>query len=203
MLDESEFECTLKILLLGGSAVGKSNFISRFVSNEFSEKHLSTSGLELKSSEIITDDKKKIKVHLWDTAGQEKYKSVTKSLFCKVQGVIAMFDLTNEDSFEQAKYWIKVLKEERGQIPTILVGSKFDLTDLIIISEEEIKNYAENETLEFMMVSSKTDYNVKNAVKMICEKVLTSLDNYEINESFSDFIQLSKKKKKKKQCCKK
>ena len=202
MTDDSQFECTLKLLVLGGSSVGKSNFIHRFITNEFSEHHISSSGLELKSSEI-TIKNKRIRIQLWDTAGQEKYKSITKSLFVKVQGIIAMFDLTNEDSFNQAKFWIKSIREECGsRMPLILLGNKSDLEDSIIVSEKEIKEYTDKEKIPYIMTSSKTNLNIKKAVSDLCENILDyKEDKEEMTSSFSlDSVLIDSEKKKK--CCK-
>ena len=202
MLDDSQFECTLKLLVLGGSSVGKSNFIHRFITNEFSEHHISSSGLELKSSDIIIKNKR-IRIQLWDTAGQEKYKSITKSLFVKVQGIIAMFDLTKEESFKQIKFWIKIIREECGpRMPLILLGNKSDLENLIIISEKEIMDYVNKEKIHYIMTSSKTNLNIRKAVIDLCEEVLECNEaREELNSSFSlDSVLIEDEKKKK--CCK-
>ena len=201
MLDDSQFDCTLKLLVLGGSSVGKSNFIHRFITNQFSENHISSSGLELKSSDI-TIKNKRIRVQLWDTAGQEKYKSITKSLFVKVQGIIAMFDLTKEESFKQIKFWIKIIREECGpRMPLILLGNKSDLENLIIISEKEIMDYVNKEKIHYIMTSSKTNLNIRKAVIDLCENVLEYKDNREeMTYSFSlDSVMIDEKKK---NCCK-
>ena len=202
MEDIAEFEYSLKLLLLGDSCVGKSNFIFRFINNEFNGHHLSSSGIELKSTELIIDNKK-LHLQLWDTAGQEKFKSVTKSLFMQVQGFIAMFDLTKEESFINIKSWIKSIKEECGShIPILLVGNKNDLKDLRIISDEEIKEFTDKENLKYIETSSKTGDNVKKAINIICKQIseLEIYDNDIRESSFSlDSIKLINKKKK--ICC--
>ena len=202
MEDIAEFEYSLKLLLLGDSCVGKSNFIFRFINNEFNGHHLSSSGIELKSTELIIDNKK-LHLQLWDTAGQEKFKSVTKSLFMQVQGFIAMFDLTKEESFINIKSWIKSIKDECGShIPILLVGNKNDLKDLRIISDEEIKEFTDKENLKYIETSSKTGDNVKKAINIICKQIseLEIYDNDIRESSFSlDSIKLINKKKK--ICC--
>ena len=185
LYDESEYEYTLKLLILGGSSVGKSNFICRFIENKFCDYHIASTGLELKTSEISINNKK-IRVQLWDTVGQDKYKSITKSLFPKVQGIIAMFDLTNEDSFEKIKSWIKLIKEENGnRTPIILVGNKADLEDLIIISENEINKYVNKQQIPYIMTSSKTNLNVQKAVNIICQEVLSLYKEDKLDCSFN------------------
>ena len=202
MEDIAEFEYSLKLLLLGDSCVGKSNFIFRFINNEFNGHHLSSSGIELKSTELIIDNKK-LHLQLWDTAGQEKFKSVTKSLFMQVQGFIAMFDLTKEESFINIKSWIKSIKEECGShIPILLVGNKNDLKDLRIISDEEIKEFINKENLKYIETSSKTGDNVKKAINIICKQI-SELEIYEngIGESSFSLDSIKLINKKKKICC--
>ena len=193
----AKYENSIKLLLLGDSCVGKSNFIYRFINNEFNGQHLSSSGIELKNGEI-TINNKKLHLQLWDTAGQKKFKDVTKSLFSKVQGFIAMFDLTNTQSFINVKSWIKLIKEECGNnFPILIVGNKNDLKNLREVSEEDIKNFCDEENLEFIETSSKTGDNVKKAIKMICKQIGEKEDeSFNRHFSFSlDSIKASKKSK--------
>ena len=199
----SIYENSIKLLLLGDSCVGKSNFIYRYINNEFNGQHLSSSGIELKNGEI-TIDNKKMYLQLWDTAGQEKFKSITKSLFSKVQGFIAMFDLTKIESFLNVKSWIKIIKEECGKhSPILLVGNKNDLKNLRKVSEEDIKIFCDEENLEFIETSSKTGDNIKKAIKMICKQICEKEDeSFNRNFSFSLDSIKSSKKRKMLQCCK-
>ena len=208
MLDDSQFDCTIKLLVLGGSSVGKSNFIHRFITNKFSENHISSSGLELKSSEI-TIKNKRIRVQLWDTAGQEKYKSLTKSLFVKVQGIIAMFDLTNEDSFNQAKFWIKSIREECGsRMPLILLGNKSDLEEQREVSKEEGQQKAELYKLAFMETSALNGNNIEKAFTELVNDVYknhhNSIENdakIDLNDKGVDLNDAKENNEEKKKCC--
>ena len=202
---EAQYDYSIKLLLLGDTCVGKSNFIFWFIKHEFNGQHFTSSAIELKNTEIIIDNNK-IQLQLWDTAGQEKYKSVTKSLFNKVQGFIAMFDLTKAETFFNVKTWVRSIKEECGHhTPILLVGNKNDLRDLKnlpIISNEEIQNFCDEENLKYIETSSKTGENINKAIIMICEKILEKKDEtLELNFSFSlDSSKLQKKRKKYK-CC--
>ena len=200
----AEFEYSIKLLLLGDSCVGKSNFIYRFINNEFKGQHLTSSGIELKSTELIINNKK-LHLQLWDTAGQEKYRSVTKTLFSKVQGFIAMFDLTKEETFIDIKAWIELIKEECGNhIPILLVGNKSDLKDQQFIPEEMIKKYTEDQNLEYIQTSSKTGDNIKKAINMICKQISEKTeDETSFNRAFSFSLDSSQhiKKRKKFLCC--
>ena len=199
-----EYEYSLKLLLLGDSCVGKSNFIFWFINHEFNGQHFTSSGIELKNTELVID-KNKIQLQIWDTAGQEKYKAVTKSLFSKVQGFIAIFDLTKEETFINIKTWITLIKAECGHhTPILLVGNKNDLKDLRDISDEDIKKYCDEEKLEFIKTSSKTGENINKAINMICEKILEEKDEtLEKNFSFTLDSSIHSEKRKKYKCCQK
>ena len=199
----AKYENSIKLLLLGDSCVGKSNFIFRFFNNKFKGQHLSSAGIELKNS-VLTINNKKLHLQIWDTAGQEKYKTVTKSLFSKVQGFIVMFDLTKLQTFENVKKWIKLIKEECGNYaPILLVGNKNDIKHLRNISEVEIKKLTKEEELDYIETSSKTGENVRKAINMICSDI-TDKNTLTNHFSFSlDSSKSSKSRRKKAQssCC--
>ena len=104
---DSDFEFPLKVIVIGDTCVGKTNFIFRFVENRFSLNYVSTVGFDYRSKIItLPKSKKKVKLQIWDTAGQERYNAVNKNLFQKVQGVIIMYDITNRASFENINKWL-------------------------------------------------------------------------------------------------
>jgi len=191
------YENTLKILIVGDSCVGKSNFIFRYIKNEYSGKHFTSTGAELKNTAVVVGSNK-FRLQIWDTAGQKKYESITKSLFSKMQGFIVMFDITNEESYIGAKSWIKSIKEENGKnSPIILIGNKSDLEDKRLISFEEITKYANEANLQYIETSSKTGNNINKSINIICKLILENKENstsFSIN--YSDHI-----RKKKKTCC--
>ena len=199
MEEESDIDYTLKLLIVGDSTVGKTNFIYRFIENKFNQNYIATSGIELKTVKIEIN-KSKIRVQLWDTAGQEKYKAVTKNLFLKVQGTLIMFDITNDNSFNNAKKWVSSIKEECGkQMQMILVGNKSDLKDERIVKREEASKYAEAEKIEYIETSSKTGDNIQNSINLICQKIL---ENTEFDKDFSFTLEQTFVNKKTK-CCEK
>ena len=174
MVEESEFEYTIKLLILGDSNVGKTNFIYRFIENKFSQNYMATTGIDLKTSNIELNGKK-IRVQLWDTAGQEKYRAITKNLFLKVQGFLALYDITNEDSFVNLKSWVKLIKEECGNhMPILIVGNKSDLYKMRAVEKNAAIAYAKEEKVEYIESSSKSGDNINEAISLIAEKVLES-----------------------------
>ena len=197
--DKNDLECdySFKILLVGDSSVGKSNFILRLIKNQFSPSHVSTSGMELKTTEILLD-KVKIRVQLWDTAGQEKYRAITKSLFTKVQGILTLYDISNEDSFKNLKNWVKMIKEECNNVQLLMIGNKNDLEDERIISTEEATEYAKSQKMGYIETSSKTGENVNKAIEIMCKKILK---NNSVRSNYSFSLDYKKAKKQKRKCC--
>lgn len=202
-IPEVQSQFTLKIILIGNSQVGKSAFIHRFIFGSFLDLPVSSSVLDTKTKDMKIDSKL-IRVNIWDTAGQVKYKSVTKNVFNGVHGVIALFDITNEDSFNGVKNWVKTAKEICVKhCGFVLVGNKLDLKNERIISKEEAEEYAKKEKMEYYEASSKNDENVDEIVFGLCKKIIDNkkLLNGDESGSFSLSIEKSGHKPPKRSCC--
>ena len=196
---DSDFDYTIKILVVGDSTVGKTNFIRMFIENKFNQNYMTTSGIDLKTSSIEIKNKK-IRVQLWDTAGQEKYKAITKNLFLKVQAALIVYDITNEETFNNLKTWVRSIKEECGkQIQMLIIGNKNDLNEERVVDKNIAMEYAKEEKIDYLETSSKTGDNIQKAITLLCEKVL---ENTEFTNDFSftlDATAISQKNKSK--CC--
>ena len=199
MTSEKEYEFIIKILIIGDSTVGKTNFVYKFSEDKFSENYFASTGIELKTTSIQIDGKS-IKIQLWDTAGQEKYRAMIKNLYLKSQGIIILFDITNETSFINLKNWMSQIKESCGEdIPILLVGNKIDLEDNRVINKERAMEYANNENIEYIEVSSKTGENINKALTSLLQKILKRADS---NSNFSFTLDAGTvKKKTKHNCC--
>jgi small GTP-binding protein len=167
---------TLKLLIAGDSSVGKTNFIMRFVNNEFNSSYMTTSGIDLKTKDIEVKNKK-IRVQIWDTAGQVKYRAITRNLFLKVMGAILIYDITNEKSYNNLKEWMKLIREECGKhMQIIMVGNKCDLDSERKINQDEVMNYAREENIEYIETSCKTGENIEKAV--LCSEYTNLAGNF-------------------------
>ena len=173
----------IKILIVGDPGVGKSNFIYRYTKDKFSVNKLSTVGFESNIKEIEITEKKVI-VQLWDSAGQEKYKSITKNLFTRVQGIIILYDITNKNSFINIQNWVKLIKETNDSIPYVLAGNKCDLTNQRAVEEEEAIKFSKENNINFMETSAKQDINIIDCVNSFVQKIVTS-ENFIRNISFA------------------
>ena len=199
MIINENFDYILRLLIVGDSTVGKTNFIMRFINDKFNESYMTTSGIDLKTKDIEIKNKN-IRIQIWDTAGQEKYRAITRNLFLKVLGVLIIYDITNEKSYNNLKTWVQLIREDCGShMQIIIVGNKCDLDSERKINQEEVLKYARKEKIEYIETSCKTGENVQKAVKTICEKILENNDlSSDISFTLSSSSLLPPKKKK---CC--
>ena len=171
--EESKNEETIKIIILGDSKVGKTSFIIRFTKNKFDETYLATIGVDYKDR-IINIENKLYKLLFYDTAGEEKYKSIPKNYIKNMQGIILMYDITDKLSFESIINWISDVKEIKGDnFPMILVGNKIDLNESREVTEEMGYELAEKIQIEFFETSNKDGTNIQEAGLEIVYKILS------------------------------
>ena len=199
----SDFEFQIKLVIIGDTGVGKTNFIFQFTEGRFSSLHVTTVGFDYKSKIIkLPKSKRNVKLQIWDTAGQERYMAINKSLFQKVQGIILMYDLTNRDSFEHVTNWLNLIKQTVTSKTVILVANKLDLEEeKRIVSVEEGEKIAKDNNILFFEGSGSSGQNVDKIFTAISETIYTDL-MYENNEREESLILKRKKlKKEKKSCC--
>lgn len=175
---ESDFEYSIKLLIMGNSAVGKSNFIFRLINNQFSAMHFATIGFDVRSLIIDIEDKR-VKVQIWDTAGQERYKSLSKNLFTRAQGIIIMYDITSRESFTSIENWLLFINDSCCDLPLILLGNKFDLEDQRQVSKEEGEKFAKENNINFLEVSAKDGINIKESIYSIAKDILNNKNKKE------------------------
>ena len=198
-MDENS-DITLKLLIVGGSGVGKTNFLNMFLNNKFNQNYFSSTGIDLQNK-IMNIKNKKVRIQIWDTAGQEKYKSITKNLFLKVMGALVLYDITNEESFTKLKEWVELIIEECGRhIKILIIGNKSDLESQRAIDKEDAMKYANEEKVQYIECSSKTGENVEKAIIVLSEKILESTEISMDSSLMLDSTLLSSNIKKRK-CC--
>ncbi|CAG7787095.1 unnamed protein product [Allacma fusca] len=195
---------TFKVILAGDAAVGKTTFIERVCNGVFVSNLSSTIGVDFRVKTIELDDKC-IALQLWDTAGQERFRSLTKSYFRRADGVILMYDVTNERTFVSIRQWIQNVEESAGKkIPIILCGNKIDLREELYkgatcVNKEDGKKLARQCGAFFIETSPKTGYNVDTAL-LLLGREMSSMEDAELLNSMS-LVKEDEGTVKKKNCC--
>ena len=146
---------SFNIGILGGFRVGKTSLINSYLSNQFQDNYPSTIGNEIVSDKMKIDGKE-YNLKIFDTSGQERFKSISCSVIKKSQIIIIVYDITNHITFEELKDWVKIVDENRNHDCIIgLVGNKIDLFENIEVSQEEIKEFANLNNYKYFETSAK------------------------------------------------
>ncbi|PIA24918.1 hypothetical protein AQUCO_14200005v1 [Aquilegia coerulea] len=184
MADDSfdeECDYLFKAVLIGDSAVGKSNLLSRFARDEFRLDSKPTIGVEFAYRNIKVGDKL-IKAQIWDTAGQERFRAITSSYYRGALGAMLVYDITRRATFDNLKKWLEELRHfGDSDIVIVVVGNKFDLEQKREVSEEEGRKFAEKELVCFIETSAMENFNVEEAFLQMITQIhkITSQKNLE------------------------
>ena len=183
--EESSYELLYKVIIIGDTAVGKSNILSRYVKDEFSSNSKSTVGVEL-GIKFLKIKNTKTKIQIWDTAGQERYRAITSSYFKGSNGCFIVYDITNEASFNNIENWYEQIQKETSKdIPILLVGNKCDLEDERKVPIEKGKEKAQNLNCAFFETSALKKINIdeifEELVNNIYEKTGGNKNDDDIN----------------------
>ena len=173
MTDNNVLSC--KIVLLGESGVGKTCIISRYINQVFEGNTISTNGASYAAKTLHFDDyDKSLKVEIWDTAGQEQYRSLTKIFYKDATAAILVYDITRKKSFDEIKnYWYKQLLDcAPSDIVVGLAGNKADLFDREQVSEEEAKEFAKEIKAIFRPTSAMTASGIDELFSAVGKKIL-------------------------------
>nr|XP_043634563.1 ras-related protein RABA6a-like [Erigeron canadensis] len=187
-LDEDECDYLFKTVLIGDSAVGKSNLLSRFAKDEFYLDSKPTIGVEFAYRNAKVGDKI-IKAQIWDTAGQERFRAITSSYYRGALGAMLVYDITRQGTFENLKKWLHELREFGNRdMVIVLVGNKSDLDDLREVGVEDGQKLAQLENLCFMETSAKENLNVEDAFLQMITKIyeIASLKSLEAKKNESN-----------------
>lgn len=159
-----------KLLLIGEQAVGKSSLMNRYVNNVFEMNIMGTAGLDLKKK-IVEINGEKIKVFIFDTAGQERFRSIAKNQYKKADAIIVIYDVTDRKSFE-LDHWLKSIQAElESGTEGLLIGNKIDLTTSRVVSEKEGQELANQYKIPFIETSAKESLNVKDAFLKVIQSI--------------------------------
>lgn len=162
-----KIDYVLKVVLIGDSAVGKSQLLARFARNEFNVDSKATIGVEFQTRTLLID-RKTVKAQIWDTAGQERYRAVTSAYYRGAVGAMLVYDITKRQSFDHLSRWLDELRDHTDKnIVIMLVGNKSDLGTLRAVTLDDAKQFAQREGLFFMETSALEAINVETAFTTI------------------------------------
>jgi len=206
--DDQKIKLSLKILLIGDSQVGKTSLLLKYTEHVFPEEHIATIGVEYKDKFIVKDNYN-IRLQIWDTAGQERFHSITKNIYRNANGVLFVYDITNQESFNNIKNWIKDLQNVGNDIKGVIIGNKLDLEQKRDVSKEDLEEIGKKNQMPFLETSAKQNINVNEGFDLLVNELLKGKNENQIVEMFSrktrsDLSISSKstaKKQKKGGCC--
>jgi small GTP-binding protein len=208
--DYPQYDLSFKLIFIGDSGVGKSCLTTKAVKNNFEEFYQATVGFEFLTFNMKVNDKV-VKLQIWDTCGQEIYKSLISNFYRNSSLACLLYAIDNKESFNHAEGWLNELKSQANpDIRIFLVGNKADLEEDRKVTKEEGEKYKEDQHLDlFMETSAKTGQNARNvlveAAKILYQDYLKFDENNKENNNGSknqDGQKLIKKgKKDKKGCC--
>ncbi|KAH0789714.1 ras-related protein Rab-8B [Histomonas meleagridis] len=198
-------ETLIKLLIIGESAVGKSCLLLRFAEDKFNENFLTTIGIDFKVRHVEINGTK-VKLQIWDTAGQEKFRTITKAYYRGANGILLVFDLTNRDSFEQTKTWMESITEAMSDpVDIVLVGNKCDMERQI--TREEAEEKAKQFGVPYFETSAKENINIESTFleigRMVLQRKEANNDNPNANQKKEPKkIDIKKSNGSGKKCCK-
>ena len=193
MAAHGPYDLQIKLLMIGDSAVGKTSLLLRYANDTFSSTFITTIGIDFKIKTINLDGKR-VKLQIWDTAGQEQFRTITRSYFRGAQGIVLVYDITDRGTFNSVRSWMAQIADHadaqartRGaprrdagpgprrappsQVNRILVANKCDYESARQVSADEGRRLAEEYNVRFLETSAKNDVNVAETFTTIAREV--------------------------------
>ncbi|XP_064388540.1 ras-related protein Rab-8A-like [Halichondria panicea] len=201
------YDFLFKLLLIGDSGVGKTCILVRFSEDAFNSTFISTIGIDFKIRTVEIEGKK-IKLQIWDTAGQERFRTITTAYYRGAMGIMLVYDVTNERTFENIRNWIRNIEENASaDVEKMILGNKCDLQESRVVSQERGRVLAEEHGVKFMETSAKSGLNVESAFLALAKDIKNKMDRKSVTDqqpAYSSGVRVgdsAEKEGKKGGCC--
>ena len=172
LLQSSNFDYSFKLALIGDSGVGKTCVLTRYTDNQFQTSFLSTIGIDFKVK-MIQLNGKTIKLQIWDTAGQDRFRSITPAIYRDALGIFVLYDLTMRESFDHVKVWLEDIEKyaPASGLEMMLIANKCDLEDRRQVTTTEGKGLAEEHKMAYIETSAESNHNITEAFENMARKI--------------------------------
>ena len=203
-LDSEKESIKFKIVVIGEANVGKTSIVQQFVNHKFEETYEETIGVEFLNKTFKVNDKI-IKIEIWDTAGSERFASITKNYYRGADGALIVYDITNKTTFDNVENWFNELKNAcKEEAFIILIGNKNDLENQRQVSNNMLINLGKNLGIAVMETSAKDDYNINESFYLLIKEIYrkfvknngSSNEKNDIGEGMVLKVENTKKKEK-------
>ena len=171
------FNYLFKYIIIGDAAVGKSNILLRYAHGQFKDEYQLTIGVEFGAKNIKIKDKI-YRIQIWDTAGQENFRSITRSYYKNSVCALIVYDISSKESFNNISKWMSDCKNQSPKnILMILIGNKIDLIEKREVTYEEGKEFADKNDMLFFETSAKTGNNIDNVFYDSASNIVQKMEN--------------------------
>ena len=181
------FDYVFKYIIIGDPSVGKSCILNQFLNNDFTDDYDITVGVEFGAKTVFISDIS-IKLQIWDTAGQDTFKSITRAYYRGAAAALICYDITSRDSFEHLKGWLEECSSNSNpEMMLVLVGNKLDLEGNRQVETAEGAAFALENNMLFMETSAKTSVSVKELFVESSKEILEKIEKGVIDPSVESY----------------
>ena len=207
--DDTRSDVMFKVVIIGNTHVGKTSLMLRYADDTFRTKHISTIGVDFKIVNVKIGETT-VKLQIWDTAGQDRFRTISSTYYRGAHGAIVVYDVTSSQSFYNVEHWINDMNAYNQNVYKILVGNKDDdpngTSVSKIIETKEAQTLAKQLNVNSFETSAKENINVKEVFEDMAHELLKryNLRKAQLTmkkDQSQQTIKLTKQKKKKKTCC--
>ena len=197
----NEPKYTFKILTLGESGVGKTCILRRFVENKFLKNHLATIGIDFRAKTIQINGYE-VKLKIWDTAGEERFRNITNQYYKGADGIVLIFDITDQNTFDKIQDWMNQINSntQTNEIGLVLIGNKKDLENNRTVTYKDGEALGKELGIKYFETSALTGEGIKEAFEHVTKEILKK-KNLENDENGGVMLNMNQKKNQKDSGC--